>query len=85
MSHKSAANEEPNAETLKVQLNQPIHNKDNENKNLSARLKNKNNPMEEDQDYDPSSQLDSQVKNTSFLQKSLKGLNRAKTKCAQVD
>ena len=41
--------------------------------------------MEEEQDYVPSSQLDSQVKHISFLQQSLKRLNRARTKCAQVD
>ena len=41
--------------------------------------------MEEEQDYVPSSQLDSQVKHISFFQQSLKGLNRARTKCAQVD
>ena len=36
VSHKSTANEESNAGTLKAQLNQPIHNKDNEKKNISA-------------------------------------------------
>ena len=83
--HKSKANEESNAETPKAQLNQPVHNKDNENENLPARFENKGDSMVEEQDYVPSSQLDSQVKNTSFLQKSLKRINSAKTKCAQVD
>lgn len=85
VSHKSTANEENNGETPKAQLNQPIHNKDNENENLPARLENKNDSMEEEQDYVPSSQVDSQVKNTSFLQQSLKGVTNVKTKYAQVD
>ena len=83
--HKSTVNEESNAKTPKAQLNQLIHNKDNENENLSARVENKDDSMEEEQDYVPSSQLDSQVKNTSFLQQSLKGINTAKTKCTEVD